>query len=290
MAYQGNNVVLYYLQTTTDLVLNLDFFHYVDLRQALRVLAIELMRCLWRLNRIIYVPDIDYEGRGCERIEPSYGYDLATAEMVTNWATFAGYLPLSPLGVGVGEHMSHENLERLVLWVWEDLAMVFGPMDEVEWPSQSIPQSVKTVIARFYAVVDSDEPSCGQQLAETVFAKDGEFVVNKRSMKGYEEIAEWRVGGESVVLREHKVHKVYISDEQGDDLLMTGTLMLESNIGLTAESPFCARCVVEDVDCKAPRVAYWQIWMDTTPFYDLGILRNPASKVTNGILDTIGGR
>ena len=68
------------------------------------------------------------------------------------------------------------------------------------------------------------------------------------------------MGGESIVLREHKVHQVYVSNEQGDDLLMTGVLALESDIGLAAESPFCARCVVEDTSCR-PRVAYWQIWM-----------------------------
>ena len=75
------------------------------------------------------------------------------------------------------------------------------------------------------------------------------------------EIAKWQVGGESIVLREHKVHQVYVSNEQGDDLLMTGVLALESDSGLTAESPFCARCVVDDVDCDEPRVAFWQIWM-----------------------------
>ena len=57
------------------------------------------------------------------------------------------------------------------------------------------------------------------------------------------------------------MHQVYVSNEQGDDLLMSGVLALESDTGLTAESPFCARCVVEDVDCNAPQVAYWQIWM-----------------------------
>ena len=75
------------------------------------------------------------------------------------------------------------------------------------------------------------------------------------------EIAKWRVGGEAIVLREHTVHQVYISNEHGDDLLMTGVLALESDIGLAAESPFCARCVVEDVDTNAPRIAYWQVWM-----------------------------
>ena len=59
-------------------------------------------------------------------------------------------------------------------------------MDEVEWPSQPVPQTVKDLVARFYTLVDSDEPCCGRELADTVFAEDGEFVVNKRSMKGHE--------------------------------------------------------------------------------------------------------
>ncbi|KAK4549646.1 hypothetical protein LTR36_004947 [Oleoguttula mirabilis] len=163
-------------------------------------------------------------------------------------------------------------------------------MEEAEWPSQPVPEAIKELIARFYSLVDSSDPSCCEGLANTVFTQDGEFLVNKRSMKGAEQIAKWRTGGESVILRQHTIHKIYVCNEQGNDLLMTGTLTLGSDLGLTAESPYCARCVVDDPTSQSPRIEYWQGWLDTTPFYDLGILRNPARKNTGNILDTIGGR
>lgn len=59
-------------------------------------------------------------------------------------------------------------------------------MEEAEWPSQPIPEPVKRLVARFYSLVDSTASNAGQELADTVFTRDGEFVVNKRSMKGSE--------------------------------------------------------------------------------------------------------
>lgn len=59
-------------------------------------------------------------------------------------------------------------------------------MDEAEWPTQPIPEPVKDIIARFYALVDSSEPDCSSELANNVFTPDGEFVVNKRAMRGAE--------------------------------------------------------------------------------------------------------
>lgn len=89
---------------------------------------------------------------------------------------------------------------------------------------------------------------------------------------------------------------------------MTGVLTLGSDVGLIGESPYCARGVIDDASSESPRIKYWQGWVvstdplkvrvtvwltwskDYTPFFMLGILRNPAAKMTDGILDTIGGR
>lgn len=61
-------------------------------------------------------------------------------------------------------------------------------------------------------------------------------------------------------MRSHEVDKIYVCNDEGDDLLMTGKLTLGSEIGLTAESPFCARCVVDDATASSPRVRTWQMW------------------------------
>jgi len=122
------------------------------------------------------------------------------------------------------------------------------------------------------------------------------------------EIAKWRTGGNSITLRQHEVHKVYTCNDLGDDVLMTGTLTLGSSSGLTAEGPYCARCVVDDASSPSPKIKHWQGWVvscwptwhmrymlmcyfkDNTPFADLGIQRTPVTRTMNGILDTIGGR
>ncbi|TKA27157.1 hypothetical protein B0A50_04494 [Salinomyces thailandicus] len=163
-------------------------------------------------------------------------------------------------------------------------------MDNAAWPSQTVPDPIKDLVAHFYSIVDSEGTNTGVKLAEDIFTDDGELIINKRNWVGSDSISEWRAGGESVILRSHEVDKIYVCNDEGDDLLMTGKLTLGSEIGLTAESPFCARCVVDDATASSPRVRTWQMWTDYTPFFDLGILRPPVTKMSDGILDTIGGR
>lgn len=126
------------------------------------------------------------------------------------------------------------------------------------------------------------------------------------------EIMNWHLGGEDIVARRHDVHKIYVCNDSGDDLLMTGTLTMESDVGLIGETSYTARCVVDDASSLKPRVELWQFWLvcaslyhhlvndtpadltvwkDPTPFFDLGIMRPPMRKMSaSGILDTIGGR
>jgi len=56
--------------------------------------------------------------------------------------------------------------------------------DEVEWPSQPIPQPVKDIIARFYSLLDSPDPSSSYGLTTTVLTPDAIFIINKRELKG----------------------------------------------------------------------------------------------------------
>ena len=199
-------------------------------------------------------------------------------------------------------------------------------MEDVEWPSQPVPEAVKKLLRRFYRLIDSTDPFASEKLAERVFTEDGQLLVNKRFMSGRQrigpsmrlrrmrvltqhvEIRNWHKGtDDNVVSREHKVHRVYVCNVEADDILMTGTLRMESNLGLTGSTSYCARCVVQDADSTYPRVRLWQFWLvrllariavlssnerqDPAPFFDLGIMRPPMRKMSaSGILDTIGGR
>ncbi|EMC97469.1 hypothetical protein BAUCODRAFT_453290 [Baudoinia panamericana UAMH 10762] len=57
-------------------------------------------------------------------------------------------------------------------------------MDNVEWPSQPIPQQIKNLIARFYKLVDTSTHDTSRELADTVFTEDSTFTVNRRVMAG----------------------------------------------------------------------------------------------------------
>ncbi|RMY69363.1 hypothetical protein D0864_11129 [Hortaea werneckii] len=83
-------------------------------------------------------------------------------------------------------------------------------------------------------------------------------------------------------MRSHTIEEILICGDDGSDIFMSGTLRLGSDVGLIAESPFSAKCLVDDTSSLTPR--------DYTPFFDLGILRPPVSKMSDGVLDTIGGR
>ncbi|KAI7233892.1 hypothetical protein KC330_g5127 [Hortaea werneckii] len=163
-------------------------------------------------------------------------------------------------------------------------------MEDLPWPPQPVPEPVKKLILRFYTSIDSHGPHASYKLASKVFTADGELIINKRVWSGSESICQWRAGGDTVIMRSHTIDEILICGEEGSNVFMSGTLRLGSEVGLIAESPFSARCLVDDTSSHSPRVKKWQIWMDYTPFFDLGILRPPASKMSDGVLDTIGGR
>ncbi|RMX71882.1 hypothetical protein D0869_15180 [Hortaea werneckii] len=181
-------------------------------------------------------------------------------------------------------------------------------MEDLPWPPQPVPEPVKKLILRFYTSIDSHGPHASYKLASKVFTADGELIINKRVWSGSESICQWRAGGDNVIMRSHTINEILISGDDGSNVFMSGTLRLGSEVGLIAESPFSARCLVDDTSSHSPRVKKWQIWMvelitsiymsnlanrivqDYTPFFDLGILRPPASKMSDGVLDTIGGR
>ncbi|RMZ32461.1 hypothetical protein D0859_03422 [Hortaea werneckii] len=181
-------------------------------------------------------------------------------------------------------------------------------MEDLPWPSQPVPEPVKKLILRFYTSIDSHGPHASYKLASKVFTADGELIINKRVWTGSESICQWRAGGDTVIMRSHTIEEILVCGDDGSNIFMSGTLRLGSDVGLIAESPFSAKCLVDDTSSLTPRVRKWQIWMvecmtsiclsnlanctlqDYTPFFDLGILRPPVSKMSDGVLDTIGGR
>jgi hypothetical protein len=45
--------------------------------------------------------------------------------------------------------------------------------DNTEWPSPDFPTSVKTLITRFYTLIETQSGDIGTQLATDIFTRDG---------------------------------------------------------------------------------------------------------------------
>ena len=48
----------------------------------------------------------------------------------------------------------------------------------------SFPDPVKTLVSRFYELVDRLDPESDHELSTEVFATDGKFIINTREMNG----------------------------------------------------------------------------------------------------------
>lgn len=57
-------------------------------------------------------------------------------------------------------------------------------MDNAAWPSQTVPDPIKDLVAHFYSIVDSEGTNTGVKLAEDIFTDDGELIINKRNWVG----------------------------------------------------------------------------------------------------------
>ncbi|KAF2769658.1 hypothetical protein EJ03DRAFT_91017 [Teratosphaeria nubilosa] len=57
-------------------------------------------------------------------------------------------------------------------------------METPEWPTQPLPQTIKDLINHFYELAELCDQSSGQRLADTVFAKEGKLIINKRILAG----------------------------------------------------------------------------------------------------------
>nr|OQO31936.1 hypothetical protein B0A51_00276 [Rachicladosporium sp. CCFEE 5018] len=139
------------------------------------------------------------------------------------------------------------------------------------WPFQPIPEPVKALLAKFYACVDApQDPNSNSILANEVFHPDATFQINKRIIRGREEIAHWRdgaaSGGGGVATSTHTVHNVYSLSTEGWEVLTTGTLALEMGDGRKAESEFACRCLVTDEGAEGERIKEWRGWVDYVPF------------------------
>jgi hypothetical protein len=101
-------------------------------------------------------------------LQPTFDSCLARTEVTSqNWASMVLNFPIMRRVHSFTRNLNH--------------------MEAVEWPTHvPIPQPVKDIIARFYLLVDSNDPQDAQELADEVFTPDGRFVVNKRVLKGPE--------------------------------------------------------------------------------------------------------
>lgn len=65
--------------------------------------------------------------------------------------------------------------------------------------------------------------------------------------------------------RRHEVAKVFVCNQECDDLMLIGNLKMELKNGNDVEGQFIARVQVEGVDSTAPRMKFYTVWADSAP-------------------------
>ncbi|KAK6436239.1 hypothetical protein LTR95_007567 [Oleoguttula sp. CCFEE 5521] len=135
---------------------------------------------------------------------------------------------------------------------------------QAAWPSQHIPEPVKTLIVKFYVCVDAPlDPDSNAVLANDVFHPDASFQINKRVIRGRNEIAHWR---DSAASGSGAVISILSLSADGFEVLTTGTLVLEMGDGRKADSEFTCRCLVTKEKGEGAKIKEWRGWVDYVPF------------------------
>ncbi|KIW75331.1 hypothetical protein Z517_10072 [Fonsecaea pedrosoi CBS 271.37] len=125
--------------------------------------------------------------------------------------------------------------------------------EATEWPSFEINPAIKDLISRFFKLLDTQDSSVGNVLADEIFAPNGQIRGSRDSA--------WKV----VTERRHAVLKVFSADLEGSDLSLIGHVEMSFNNGKSVEGEFAGRSGVEGATGSSPRLTLYQVWADSTP-------------------------
>lgn len=150
--------------------------------------------------------------------------------------------------------------------------------DSTEWPTFPVPTPVKKLLHRLYTLLDDKSPDVGNILADEIFASDAEAQFGLHVFKGQESMSSnlfliicraltdtdirkcrdnaW-VAFES---RRHYVRKVFISNDNVDDLLYMSHVDMELKNGSKISQDFIGRVQLVDAQTAYPKLKSYSIW------------------------------
>ncbi|OAL20123.1 hypothetical protein AYO20_11560 [Fonsecaea nubica] len=138
--------------------------------------------------------------------------------------------------------------------------------EATEWPSFEINPAIKDLISRFFKLLDTQDSSVGNVLADEIFALNGRAEFGGHFFNGKEEIRGSRDSAWKVVTeRRHAVLKVFSADLEGSDLSLIGHVEMSFNNGKSVEGEFAGRLGVEGATGSSPKLTLYQVWADSAP-------------------------
>lgn len=165
--------------------------------------------------------------------------------------------------------------------------------EKTVWPATPIDPAVKELIERYYVLADTNSPESADLLADEVFTETGVMKGAVKSFSGSKglqistylythlqrgkksrdttwlltnatiEIRSSRNGVPGIIIsRRHEIHRVFVADDRGHDLMLIGTIEIGLKGGRTVPGEFATRMVVDDASVRrgSPRLSSSQVY------------------------------
>ncbi|EXJ71832.1 uncharacterized protein A1O5_04333 [Cladophialophora psammophila CBS 110553] len=147
--------------------------------------------------------------------------------------------------------------------------------ESTEWPSIEDLDIVKSLIDKFFNLLDNDSSAVGDILADEIFSSDARSGFGGHFFVGSEQIRESRDSAWAAVkARRHLINKVYVSDSKADDLLFIGHVTMNLRNGKEVAGEFTGRVKIANPG-QSPRLSLYQLWAVQSP----RIFRNHPANI-----------
>lgn len=123
-----------------------------------------------------------------------------------------------------------------------------------------IPNSHLIILDKFFAIIDTPDPSNGTQLASSIFTPRGIWKTPRGTFSGAEEISKSREHAwDQRASSQHEVLKVFVFDVEVKEVMIQGRLTLKMKDGSSREVEFVTSAVFEG-EGEGVRLAFYQAW------------------------------
>lgn len=131
------------------------------------------------------------------------------------------------------------------------------------WPDISVPEPVKSWLQTLYSLVDSQDASVPEKVAD-LYREDAIVYGMSGKSEGREAIIQARQKSwDHMETRKHQVLRVYTAKQDGSDLLIIGNLTAKFKNGKEATDDFIAQIVLDGTTSSNPKGTLYKVWADS---------------------------